>query len=99
MSVMGGKCTVRGGAVIDKFGDAIMCCKYLPGDTWRARQDTGKLAIVSECIDALSTIVRSMACLRTSSLPVPRQLPRGRTWSGAEHARDSFRTSWPWETD
>ena len=49
---MGGKCTVRGGAVIDKFGDAIMCCKYLPGDTWRARQDTGKLAIVSEWIDA-----------------------------------------------
>ena len=47
-----GKCTVRGGAVIDKFGDAIMCCKYLPGDTWRARHDTGKLAIVSECIDA-----------------------------------------------
>ena len=25
-----GKCTVRGGAVIDKFGDAIMCCMYLP---------------------------------------------------------------------
>ena len=86
-----GKCTVRGVAVIDKFGYAIMCCKYLPGDTWRARHDTGKLAIVSECIDALSTIVRSMACLRTSSLP--RQLPRGRTWSGAEHPRDSFRTS------
>ena len=47
-----GKTTVRGGAVIDKFGDAIMCCKHLPGDTWRARHDTGKLAIVSECIDA-----------------------------------------------
>ena len=47
-----GKSTVRGGAVIDKFGDAIMCCKYLPGDTWRARHDTGKMAIVSECIDA-----------------------------------------------
>ena len=37
--------------MIDKFGDAIMCCKHLPGDTWRARHDTGKLAIVSECID------------------------------------------------
>ena len=47
-----GKTTVRGGAVIDKFGDAIMCCKHLPGDTWRARHDTGKLAIVSECLDA-----------------------------------------------
>ena len=47
-----GKNTVRGGAVVDKFGDAIMCCKHLPGDTWRARHDTGKLAIVSECIAA-----------------------------------------------
>ena len=28
-----GKWTVRGEAVIDKFGDAIMCCKHLPGDT------------------------------------------------------------------
>ena len=47
-----GKVTVRGGAVIDKFGDAIMNCKHLPGDTWRARHDTGKLAIVNECISA-----------------------------------------------
>ena len=47
-----GRTTVRGGAMIDKFGDAIMCCKHLPGDTWRARHNTGKLAIVSECIDA-----------------------------------------------
>ena len=44
--------TTRGGAVIDKFGDAVMCCKHLPGDTWRARHDTGKLAIVKECLDA-----------------------------------------------
>ena len=41
-----GKKTVRGGAVIDQFGDAVMNCKYLPGDTWR--HDTGKLAIVNE---------------------------------------------------
>ena len=41
-----GKNTVRGGAVIDQFGDAVMNCKYLPGDTWR--HDTGKLAIVNE---------------------------------------------------
>ena len=47
-----GKVTVRGGEVIDKFGDAIMNCKHLPGDTWRARHDTGKLAIVNECISA-----------------------------------------------
>ena len=47
-----GKNTVRGGARIDKFGDSIMNCKHLPGDTWRARHDTGKLAIVKECINA-----------------------------------------------
>jgi hypothetical protein len=29
-----------------------MCCKNLPGDTWRARHDTGKLAIVNECVNA-----------------------------------------------
>ena len=32
-----GKHTVRGGPVIDRFGDAVMNCKELPGDTWRAR--------------------------------------------------------------
>ena len=24
----------RGGAIIDPFGDAIMCCRNLPGDSW-----------------------------------------------------------------
>ena len=43
---------MRGGPVIDEFGDTIMNCKHLPGDTWRARHDTGKLAIVRECINA-----------------------------------------------
>ena len=38
--------------MIDNFGDAIMNCKHLPGYTWRARHDTGKLAIVNECINA-----------------------------------------------
>jgi hypothetical protein len=47
-----GKNTVRGGAVIDQFGYAVMCCKHLPGDTWRHRHDTGKLAIVYECLNA-----------------------------------------------
>ena len=47
-----GKNTVRGGAVIDKFGDAVMNCRHLPGDTWRHRHDTGKLAIVYECLNA-----------------------------------------------
>ena len=29
-----------------------MCCRNLPDDTWRHRHDTGKLAIVSECLNA-----------------------------------------------
>jgi hypothetical protein len=47
-----GKNTESGRAVIDQFGDAVMNCKYLPGDTWRHRHDTGKLAIVYECLNA-----------------------------------------------
>ena len=38
--------------MIDRFGDAVMNCKHLPGDTWRQRHDTGKLAIVYECLNA-----------------------------------------------
>ena len=41
------KNTVMGGAIIDGFGDAVMNCRYLPGNTWRQRHDTGKLAIVN----------------------------------------------------
>ena len=40
-----GRNTMRGGGIIDQFGDTIMNCKKLPGDTRRARHDTGKLAI------------------------------------------------------
>ena len=40
----------RGGAVIDPFGDAINCCNALPGDTWRTRHDTCKVAIARECL-------------------------------------------------
>ena len=47
-----GKNIVRGGAIIDRFGDAVVNCNHLPGDTWRQRHDTGKLAIVNECVNA-----------------------------------------------
>ena len=47
-----GKNTVRGGALIDHYGDTVMNCKHLPGDTWRQRHDTGRLAIVNECVNA-----------------------------------------------
>ena len=42
----------RKSVTIDLFGDAVMNCDDLPGDTWRHRHDTVKTALVSECIDA-----------------------------------------------
>ena len=36
------------GAVIDRFGDSVMCCKEICGDTWRCRHDTVKQHITSE---------------------------------------------------
>ena len=42
----------RRAAVIDKFGDAVMNCRDLPGDSWRNRHDTVKTALVSECLEA-----------------------------------------------
>ena len=42
----------RRGAIIDAFGDTIMCCNELPGDTWRTRHDTCKMAISRECAAA-----------------------------------------------
>ena len=36
------------GEVVDKFGDSIMCCKEIPGDSWRKRHDTVKQHIAAE---------------------------------------------------
>ena len=33
---------------MDKFGDAIMCCKEIPGDSWRKRHDSVKIHITAE---------------------------------------------------
>jgi hypothetical protein len=35
---------------MDPFGDAVMNCKDIPGDSWRIRHDSGKLAIVNQCL-------------------------------------------------
>ena len=45
-----GQTVGRDKKVIDPFGDNVMCCRDLPGDSWRIRHDTGKLAIVNECL-------------------------------------------------
>ena len=47
-----GKPLGRRGENIDQFGDTIMNCSELPGDSWRHRHDTGKMAITTECYDA-----------------------------------------------
>jgi hypothetical protein len=38
--------------IIDQFGDAVMNCRYLSGEPWRHSHDTGKLAIMYECLNA-----------------------------------------------
>ena len=45
-----GQPVTRGGQAIDAFGDAINNCSALPGDTWRTRHDTSKVAIARECL-------------------------------------------------
>ena len=47
-----GRTVGRKGLTIDSYGDAVMNCDDLPGDTWRHRHDTIKTAIVAECLDA-----------------------------------------------
>ena len=36
------------GEVIDQFGDSVLCCKEIPGDSWRHRHDEVKIAIHRE---------------------------------------------------
>ena len=45
-----GKTIGRNGVICDPFGDALVCCKDLVGDTWRQHHDSIKLAIGRECM-------------------------------------------------
>ena len=47
-----GKTLGRRGQVIDHFGDTIMNCSELPGDSWRHRHDNIKMAIATECYES-----------------------------------------------
>ncbi len=38
------------GAIVDQFGDAVLCCPEIPGDAWRHRHDTVKSAIYLEAV-------------------------------------------------
>ena len=43
-----GKPVGNRGEVIDPFGDKILCCHEIPGDSWRHRHDAVKMAIYQE---------------------------------------------------
>ena len=45
-----GKSIGRRGTNVDEYGDAIMNCNEIPGDSWRNRHDTVKQALVTECL-------------------------------------------------
>ena len=45
-----GKAVGTRGAVIDRFGDAVMGCSEICGDTWRRRHDGVKQAVVQESL-------------------------------------------------
>ena len=45
-----GKAVGTRGALIDKFGDAVMGCSEICGDTWRRRHDAVKQAVVQESL-------------------------------------------------
>ena len=45
-----GKAVGTRGAIIDKFGDAVMSCGEICGDTWRRRHDGVKQAVVQESL-------------------------------------------------
>ena len=47
-----GKVLGRRGQTIDHYGDTVMNCGELPGDSWRHRHDSGKMAITTECYEA-----------------------------------------------
>ena len=45
-----GKQIGKRGEVVDKFGDAVMNCNQVCGDTWRRRHDSNKQHVVHEAI-------------------------------------------------
>ena len=47
-----GKTVGRRGVEVDMFGDAVMNCSELPGDSWRHRHDTIKTSIATACYEA-----------------------------------------------
>ena len=60
-----GKTVGRRGVEVDVFGDAVMNCSDLPGDSWRHRHDTVKTTIATACYEtSCQLIVKFMAYFR-----------------------------------
>ena len=74
--------------VIDKFGDAVMCCHDICGDTWRRRHDIVKQQIVTEATLANLPVDCEVYGLFSDLLPAQLQqeggeLQYGRSRQGA----------------
>ena len=65
------------GKMIDKFGDAVMCCNDICGDTWRRRHDIVKQQIVTEATLANLPIDCEVYGLFSDLLPANLQLEGG----------------------
>ena len=62
------------GKMIDKLGDAVMCCNDICGDTWRRRHDRVKQQIVTEATLANLPIDCKVYCLFSNLPPANLQL-------------------------
>ena len=70
------------GDVVDKFGDSVMCCNQIPGDSWRTRHDTIKQHIVTEA--ALSKVPTDCEVYGMFSDLLPAALHWSMHWSMKE---------------
>jgi hypothetical protein len=76
------------GAVIDKFGDEVMCCNTICGDSWRRRHDVVKQQVVTEATLAQLPVDCEVYGLFSDLLPAQLQeeggeLQWGRSRQGA----------------
>ena len=65
------------GEVIDQFGDAVMCCKEICGDSWRRRHDGVKERIVTEATPGSLSIDCEVYTLFSNLLPAQLQQEGG----------------------
>ena len=72
-----GKTIGRRGVEVDMFGDAVMNCGELPGDSWRHRHDTVKTSIATACYEAKVPTDCEVYGLFSDLIPAGEQAPGG----------------------